>query len=79
MRRLGKIMHITRRGTLILRVDKIPPIGKNSIVLNKGAKRIGVVVDVFGPVKHPYVAIKPDTAIDATQLVGQIVYLEKRK
>ncbi|MHA1770929.1 MAG: Gar1/Naf1 family protein [Candidatus Thorarchaeota archaeon] len=57
MRRLGPLLHITTRGSLIVRTSKTPPIG--GIVLTSNAEKIGKIVDVFGPVKEPYVAIRP--------------------
>ncbi|MCF2137172.1 MAG: Gar1/Naf1 family protein [Candidatus Thorarchaeota archaeon] len=57
MRRLGTLLHITTRGSLIVRTSKTPPIG--GIVLTSNAEKIGKIVDVFGPVKEPYVAIRP--------------------
>ncbi len=79
MARLGKVLHITKRGSLILRVKKIPPMGPNAVVLNTSAKRVGIVQDVFGPVKNPYVSIKPDDKERATRLVGQVLYLKREK
>ncbi|MGQ4912172.1 MAG: H/ACA ribonucleoprotein complex subunit GAR1 [Candidatus Thorarchaeota archaeon] len=79
MRRLGKVLHISGRGSIILRTDKTPPIGKQARVLDKKARDIGFVIDVFGPVKQPYVAIRPKKGIDASPLVGQMLYLQKRE
>lgn len=59
MRRLGTVLHITPRGSIIVRTQKTPPLG--GIVLNSRAERVGKIVDVFGPVKHPYVSIRPFT------------------
>lgn len=77
MRRLGKVLHISGRGSIILRTEKTPSIGKQSRVLDKKAQDIGFISDVFGPVKNPYVAIKPKKGVDTSKLVGQILYLRK--
>jgi RNA-binding protein len=79
MRRLGEVLHVSKRGALIVRTDKTPPIGRESIVLDKKANRVGTVVDVFGPVKNPYVSIRPYKKMNSQSLIGQMLYLEKRK
>ena len=79
MRRLGKILHISKRGSLILRTDKTPPIGPHALVLDKEANMIGTILDVFGPVNNPYVSIRPYDGVDLQKLVGQLVYLRKLK
>lgn len=79
MARLGKVLHVSKRGSLILRVKKVPPMGPSAVVLNTSAKKVGVIQDVFGPVKNPYVSIKPDDKGRASKLVGQILYLKKKK
>lgn len=77
MRRLGKVLHVSKRGSLILRTDKTPPIGPKALVLDKEAKRIGTILDVFGPVNNPYVSIRLYDGIDPYKLVGQPLYLRK--
>ena len=78
MKRLGKVLHISKRGSIILRTDRTPPVGSRSIVLNKKAQEIGTIIDVFGPVKEPYVAIRPKRDFDTSKLVGQMLYLKKK-
>jgi len=76
MRRLGKVMHVSRRGAIILRTEKTPPIGAE--VVDKSVEVVGTVTDIFGPVKQPYVAIRAKEGVDTTKLVGQPVYLYRR-
>lgn len=56
MRRLGKVMHVTKRG-LVLRVERVPELGR--AVYNGERRRVGSVLDVFGPVGSPYAMIRP--------------------
>lgn len=79
MKRLGKVLHVSKRGSVIVRSNQTPPIGKHSVVLDKKANRVGSVIDVFGPTSNPYVAVRPAKGFDTASLVGQIVYLQKRK
>jgi RNA-binding protein len=79
LRRLGKVLHVSKRGALILRTEKTPPIGKDAIVVDKKVQKIGWIQDVFGPVKNPYVSIRPFDKLAAEKLLGQILYLYRRK
>ena len=79
MRRLGKVLHISNRGSIIIRTEKTPPVGRQTIVMDKQAQEVGTIIDVFGPVKYPYVAIKPNRGIDPQKLVGQMLYLYKKQ
>jgi len=47
------------------------------VVLDKKAQEVGTIIDVFGPVKNPYVAVKPKGKTDPHKLVGQMLYLKK--
>ena len=46
--------------------------------MDKKAQEVGTIIDVFGPVKFPYVAIKPKRGYDPQKLVGQMLYLYKK-
>ena len=76
MRRLGKVLHVTKGGSLIVQTDKSPPIGAK--VVDKKALFIGKIQDVFGPVKQPYVAIRYKSSVEAKKLLGQMVYLYQK-
>ena len=78
MRRLGKVLHISNRGSIIIRTEKTPPVGRQAIVMDKKAQEVGTIIDVFGPVKFPYVAIKPNRGYNPQKLVGQMLYLYKK-
>lgn len=56
MKKLGIISHISNKGKIIVRSDNTPGFGLP--VFNKNKKRIGIVQDVFGPTKKPYITIK---------------------
>jgi len=76
MRRLGTVMHVTKRGSIIVQTDKSPPIGGK--VVDKKAQFVGKIQDVFGPVKNPYVAIRVKDKDSVIKLVGQPIYLDSR-
>lgn len=56
MRHMGKVLNISPRGRLILRVDKPPEIGSPVSTSEEGV--IGSVKDIFGPEKRPYISIE---------------------
>lgn len=76
MRRLGKVLKVTKRGSVIVQTDKSPPIGAK--VVDKQAQPIGIIQDVFGPVSNPYVSIRSKNREKSLKLINQIVYLYKR-
>ena len=77
MRRLGKVMHLSKSGNLILRLEQrnVPTIG--SKVCDYKLRALGVVNNVLGPVKTPYVSVKPATVSDGG-LTGRILYLVEK-
>ena len=76
MKRLGKVSHYAKQGLLILRSDWIPSL--NDPVVDKNLNLIGIIKDVFGPVKMPYVAVKPKVK-NPEEYVGQVLYIDERK
>lgn len=64
---------MTARGDLILRVNFTPKIG--SKVVTKEMREVGQIFDVLGPVKTPYVSIKPQAEPEiAENLVDEVLY-----
>lgn len=72
MRRIGSVVR-TAQGIAVVRTEDgtYPDIG--TAVVDENLTEIGTVVDVFGPVNRPYVAVSPDEITLAT-LVGQPLY-----
>ena len=73
MERVGEVTGVAS-GVLVARADEgvTPTIG--SEVVDESLSRIGRIVDVFGPVGRPYVAVTTDDDVRAASLVGQRVY-----
>ncbi|WP_297462983.1 Gar1/Naf1 family protein [Thermococcus sp.] len=76
MRRLGKVSHYAKQGFLILRTDWVPSL--NDPVVDKNLTVVGFVKDVFGPVKRPYVAVKPRVR-DPENYVGALLYVDSSR
>jgi rRNA processing protein Gar1 len=74
MKYVGKIDDIIFDGRLIVRPTFKPKIGKT--VVNKHKLKIGKIIQIIGPVKKPYLTIKPEKDLKATfELIGTDVYL----
>lgn len=75
MRRVGEVVRLAQ-GLVVVRApgDEPPDIG--TAVVDESLADVGRVVDVFGPVKRPYLAVSPaDDVIDAA-LLGAKLYAE---
>jgi RNA-binding protein len=79
VRKLGKVLHVSNRGSLIVRAEKTPPSGEHAVVVDKSAEKIGSIIDVFGPVKTPYVAVRPLKGTSSEKYLGQNLYLFVKK
>ncbi|TQQ81003.1 H/ACA RNA-protein complex component Gar1 [Halonotius terrestris] len=75
MQRIGTVGK-TAQGLAIvgLDTDETPDIGL--MVIDESLSTVGRVVDVFGPVAAPYVAITPTDGATLTDLVGTTLYAE---
>ncbi|MDI6819509.1 MAG: Gar1/Naf1 family protein [Candidatus Hodarchaeaceae archaeon] len=79
MRRLGKVMHVTKRG-LVLRVEGVPELGR--AVYDGERRRVGSVLDVFGPIGSPYAMVRPAQGMsheDLTALMDRELFTRERE
>ena len=74
MQRLGKVVHLSKSGRLILRSKTKARTGL--IAMDEGLKSVGTVFDTFGPVENPYISVKPSVH-DPGRYVGQILYVDE--
>lgn len=74
MKRLGTVVR-TAQNLAIIRSpsDDHPRIG--TAVVDEQLQTVGRVVDVFGPVDKPYVAVSPDN-VPLTKLLGTKLYAQ---
>lgn len=73
MQRLGTVVR-TAQNLAIVRCpdDEHPDIG--TMVLDEQLNTVGRVVDVFGPVARPYLAVTPTGGNALTDLLGTKLY-----
>ncbi|MEM2226969.1 MAG: Gar1/Naf1 family protein [Candidatus Bathyarchaeia archaeon] len=78
MKRLGHVLHQSNNRNLILRSKSGPPPELGAKVYDAKRRPLGIVVDVFGPVKSPYIEVKP-LLINAEGLIGRSVYIRSER
>ena len=73
MRRVGEVDRIAQ-GVAIVRCSEAthPDIG--AMVVDERLDTVGRVVDVFGPVDRPYLAVTPSGAATLPSLLGKKLY-----
>ncbi|WP_346297683.1 Gar1/Naf1 family protein [Geoglobus acetivorans] len=59
LKKIGRVLHISKTGNVILSSvpDYLPKEG--SPVYNKRMEKIGFVYDIIGPVRNPFLVVKP--------------------
>lgn len=73
MRRVGTATGVVQH-LIIARSDDDEKPRVGSTVIDDQLESIGTVVDVFGPVSQPYIAISPDETASVSRLIGTRLY-----
>ena len=73
LRRLGKVLHLSKSGNLILRLESPEPPPMRAEVCNHKLEKIGIINNVLGPVRAPYVSIQPFVG-NAGTVAGRVLY-----
>lgn len=73
MKRAGEVVR-TAQGLAVLRCpdEDHPDIGAE--LVDENLDPVGRVVDVFGPVERPYLAVTPDEGVAVATLLGGALY-----
>lgn len=73
MKRVGEVVR-TAQGLAIARCSdrEVPDIGAS--VLDESLDTAGRIVDVFGPVERPYVAVSPRSGVVVDTMLGTKLY-----
>ena len=71
----AKVLHLARSGRLILQSNE--DFKANTILFDDKERKVAKVIEVFGPIKSPYISATPLT--DRTKrIVGQNIHTSKR-
>jgi rRNA processing protein Gar1 len=73
LRRLGKILHLSKSRSLIVKCDEARFVKLGTKVCDSKLKEVGKVQDLFGPVTSPYFSVRP-TVSSPSKVVHRIVY-----
>jgi len=78
MKKLGKISHISSKGKIIVRSDNTPGFGIS--VFDENRKKIGIVQDIFGPTKKPYITVKvyAKNTENIDKRVGETIFVSSK-
>jgi RNA-binding protein len=73
MRRVGEVVR-TAQGLAVVRCpdEDHPRLG--TAVLDEDLETVGRVVDVFGPVERPFLAVSPEDGVAPALLLGRPLY-----
>jgi RNA-binding protein len=73
MKRIGEVVR-TAQGLAVLRSpdESYPDLGTE--LVDQNLEVVGHVVDVFGPVDRPYVAVSPTEDVTLAALLGEKLY-----
>ena len=81
MKRLGTALHVVQN-KFIVQTEQI--VGSetniprtNSWVVDQKRTKVGKVFDIFGPIDHPYIIVRPNRGIDAAAHVGKKLYIDE--
>ena len=75
---LGTVLHVLNNIMVVrARRKKLRAVGGllNSVVMNGRNREIGRVYDIFGPVDHPYIAVKVFTGVNLADLQNKKVFV----
>jgi len=72
MRRVGEVVR-SSQGLAVLRSSDASAPDFGTVVVDENLTEIGRIVDIFGPVDSPYVAVSPETDTPA-RLLGDVLY-----
>ena len=72
MKCLGKVAHLdSKNRAIVVTKNKVE---KNTKIFDSESNLVGRVVNIFGPVNEPYLAISAKKGLRITKLVGREVY-----
>jgi len=74
VKKLGTVLHKAKSGNLVVKGTEY---FKPSLqVYDEKGKRVGFVIETFGPVTSPYILVKPTTD-RVRKLIGQTLYVKE--
>jgi rRNA processing protein Gar1 len=75
LNRLGRVLHYTPNHLWVVRAEN--PASPGTVALDRKLKPVGTVQELIGPVKQPYLTVKP-TVPNPAGYAGQTLYAENK-
>ncbi|MFB6111941.1 MAG: H/ACA ribonucleoprotein complex subunit GAR1 [Halobacteriaceae archaeon] len=76
MQRAGEVVRATG-GIAVVRAEGGTPPAIGTETVDKRLEGTGRIVDVFGPVERPYLAVSPPEGRSPASLIGQRLYVRQ--
>jgi RNA-binding protein len=73
MKRIGTVSRVAQ-GMAVVRASDEEYASVGTTVVDEELRTVGSVVDVFGPVERPYLAVSPNDGVHLPALVGKVLY-----
>lgn len=73
IQRVGEVVN-TAQGLAVVRAPDASYPDPGTAVIDERLDTVGQVVDIFGPVERPYVAVSPASNTQLALLLGTVVY-----
>ena len=73
MKRIGEVVRIAQN-VAVVRAPDADHVDIGTAVVDENLDDLGRVVDVFGPVERPYLAVSPDDDAHLPALIGSPLY-----
>lgn len=73
MKRVGEVVR-TAQNLAVVRCPESEHPDFGTAVVDENLSDIGRVVDVFGPVDQPYLAVSPEADVQLPLLLGSVLY-----
>ncbi|MBS7612013.1 H/ACA RNA-protein complex protein Gar1 [Candidatus Bathyarchaeota archaeon] len=71
----GKVFTISKQGRIVAKLENfVPRLGAR--VYDRNLRNLGVVVDVIGNVKSPYMVVKPFESKGLEKIIGDSLYVK---
>ena len=73
MKRIGEVVRVAQN-VAVVRAPDADRADIGTPVVDENLDDLGRVVDVFGPVERPYLAVSPDDDVHLPALIGSPLY-----
>ena len=80
LQQLGRVVNVTYRGDLVVKISGREPPGYRAVVSDMTGADLGRVMEVIGPVRGPYVLVRPlDRSVASRGTLGREVYVRNTR